>query len=55
MIYDIKAYDFWTNLTIEDRVKILLENRFWCGFSTYMYEYIPEDLKSILRLKIEDK
>jgi hypothetical protein len=50
---DIKAYKFWTELSVEDRIKILSENQFWDGFSVYKYEYIPEDLQAILRRKIE--
>lgn len=44
---------YWTNLSIEDRLKILSENEFWDGFSHYKYEYLPEDLKNILWLKIK--
>jgi len=55
MELEIKIYEFWTKLSVEDRVKILSENQFWCGFSNYMYDYIPEDLKKILRFKFEIK
>jgi hypothetical protein len=45
---------YWTNLSIEDKLKILSENQFWDGFSHYKYEYLPEDLKLILKQKIKE-
>lgn len=50
---NIKVKTFWDNLSIDDRIKILSNYQFWDGFSHYKYEYIPEDLKTILMLKIE--
>ena len=46
---------YWNNLNSDYRSKLLSENQFWCGFLNYRYNYIPEDLKQILRLKIKDK
>jgi len=52
---DIKTEEYWNNgLSFEDKAKLLEENRFWDGFKNYHYGYIPEDLKAILRLRIED-
>lgn len=50
---NIKIKQFWDDLSIDERTKILLNNQFWDGFSHYKYEYIPEDLKMILMFKIE--
>ena len=48
---DIKARMFWTNLSVDERLELLSENHFWDGFSHYLYEYLPEDLKAEIRLK----
>lgn len=50
---NIKANKFWNELSQDDKLKLVLEYRFWEGFSNYLYDYIPEDLKAVLRLKIE--
>jgi hypothetical protein len=52
---DIKTEKYWNDeLSYDDKVKLLAENNFWDGLKNYHYGYIPEDLKVILRLKIED-
>jgi hypothetical protein len=50
---DVEAYYFWNKLSYDDRVKLLSEWNFWVGFSQYLWEYLPEDLKEKLRLKID--
>ena len=50
---DIKANKYWTDLPIDERVKLLSYFQLWDGFSNNLYEYLPEEFKSILRLKIE--
>lgn len=52
---NIEASDYWNNLSPEERIKILREYNFWLGFSTYLYQYIPEDLKTVIMLKIDCK
>jgi hypothetical protein len=47
------AKDYWNNLLPNDRTKLLLEYNFWSGFSTYLWEYIPEDLQIVVMLKID--
>jgi len=47
------AKDYWNNLSTENRTKLLQEYNFWLGFSTYLYDYIPEDLKTVVMLKID--
>jgi hypothetical protein len=47
-----QAKDYWNNLSQDDREKILKDYNFWMGFKTYLYEYIPEDLKAVVMLKI---
>jgi hypothetical protein len=48
-----KAKCYWHDLSKDDRLKLLQENNFWIGFSDYFYDYIPEDLKMIISLKID--
>ena len=48
---ELKAYNFWNGLSTNERFEFLAENCFWDGFSNYLYEYLPEDLKKIIRLK----
>lgn len=50
---DLLAFNYWNNLSQEDRFKLLQENCFWSGFMNYRYEHIPEDLKNIIKLKID--
>ena len=50
---EFKASDYWNNLSVEERIEILREYNFWLGFSTYLYQYIPEDLKTVIMLKID--
>jgi hypothetical protein len=52
---DIDVENYWNNLSPVDKMNLLTENRFWEGFSVYRYAYIPEDLKVIIRRKIEGK
>jgi len=48
---DFKAYKFWSELPVEERLKFLAENRFWDGLSNYLYDYLPEDLQALITLK----
>lgn len=48
-----EANKFWTDLSYDDRLKLLQEYNFWRGFCNYLYQYIPNDLKAIIRLKID--
>lgn len=52
---EIKAKTFWDEMSGIDKLNFLTLNRFWDGICAYRYEYIPEDLKCILRRKIEEK
>lgn len=47
------AKDYWNNLSTDNKTKLLQEYNFWLGFSTYLYDYIPEDLKTVVMLKID--
>ena len=49
---DIKAKQLWNDLTPDIKVKFVTYFQFWDGFSHYLYEYLPEDLKDRLRHKI---
>lgn len=46
------AKDYWNDLSIDNRMKILSENQFWQGFHQYIWEYLPEDLKELIVAKI---
>jgi len=48
---DSKAYKFWSELSSDERVEFLSENRFWDGFSHYLYDYLPDDLQALIVLK----
>ena len=48
-----KAKFYWNNLSKNERLKLLQEYCFWSGFSDYLYDYIPEDLKVIILVKID--
>jgi hypothetical protein len=50
---DIAIKKFWDNMPQIDKLNLLSENNFWEGLSVYRYEYIPEDLKSIIWSKIK--
>ena len=47
------AEDYWMKLNIEDRLKLLREYFFWDGFCHYLYDYLPDTLKSVILLKID--
>lgn len=49
---EYQAYLFWKKLSPDERHKFLSENQFWDGFANYLFEYLPEDLKEKLRLKM---
>jgi hypothetical protein len=51
---DIKAEELWDKIPHVEKLNLLSENRFWEGFSVYHWGYIPEDLKDIIRRKIEE-
>lgn len=44
---------YWNNLSKDDRLELLQKYNFWSGFSDYLYDYIPEDLKEAISLKID--
>ena len=54
MEVEYKAEKLWKELDNETRVKFLSYFQFWDGFSTYLYEYLPEPIQELLRHKITD-
>jgi hypothetical protein len=48
-----KAKCYWNDLSADDRLELLQKNNFWSGFSTYLYDYLPEDLKTVISLKTD--
>ena len=49
---DIKAKQLWEDMPVDIKLKFVTYFQFWDGFSHYLYEYLPEDLKDRLRHKI---
>ena len=49
----LKGQNYWNNLSPDDRTKFLVENLFWIGLKPYLWEFIPEDIKMKIVLKIE--
>jgi hypothetical protein len=47
------AEKYWNDLAVDERVKLLQENSFWDGFSHYLYDYLPDTLKTVILLKID--
>jgi hypothetical protein len=47
------AKDYWNNLSVNDKTKLLLEYDFWGGFNKYVWEYLPECLKELIVAKID--
>jgi hypothetical protein len=54
MEVEYKAEKLWKELDEPTRVKLLSYFQFWGGFSAYLYEYLPEPFREILRHKITD-
>jgi hypothetical protein len=51
---DINAKKFWDEMSQVDKLNLLAKNRFWEGLNVYRWVYIPEDLKDIIRRRIEE-
>lgn len=52
---EYKLRKYWEEeLTLINKVNLLAKNHFWDGLATYKYEYIPEDLKNVLWLKMHE-
>jgi hypothetical protein len=49
----LKTKSYWNVLSKDDRLELLQKYNFWSGFSNYQYDYIPEDLKEVISLKID--
>jgi len=42
------AKEYWNLMSEDDRLNLLLKYNFWMGFKTYLWDYIPEDLKTTI-------
>lgn len=52
---EIKIKKYWEEeLSLNDKVNLLAKNHFWDGLVTYNYNFIPEDLKDVLWLKMHE-
>ena len=52
---ETKLRKYWEEeLTLNDKANIIAKNHFWDGLATYSYNYIPEDLKDVLWLKMHE-
>ena len=49
----IKSKTYWNDLSKDERLELLQKYNFWDGFNEYLWEYIPEDLKRLISLKID--
>jgi hypothetical protein len=49
----IKSKTYWNDLSKDERLKLLQKYNFWDRFNEYLWEYIPEDLKRLISLKID--
>jgi hypothetical protein len=49
----IKSKAYWENLSKDGRLELLQKYNFWCGFSQYWWQYLPEDLKRLISFKID--
>jgi len=45
--------EYWANLSLEEREKILKEGEFFQGFSHYLWEYLPESFQKYIENKID--
>jgi hypothetical protein len=43
-----QSKEYWNLMSEDNRAKILLKYNFWLGFKTYLWDYIPEDLKTAI-------
>ena len=50
---DQQAEKYWHDLSVDDRCKLLEEYCFWSGFSQYLWEYLPDTLKTLIAFKID--
>jgi hypothetical protein len=50
---DQQAEKYWHDLSDDDRRKLLQEYAFWSGFSHYLYDYLPDTLKTLISVKID--
>jgi len=50
---DINACYYWNEMLKDERTKLLSNLNFWCGLCNYKYKYLPEELKVILRSRID--
>lgn len=43
-----KIEKFWEEMPIEKKTKLLKDNNYWTGVSTYLWKYIPEYIRSYI-------
>lgn len=44
---------FWEDMPIEDRKKLLEKNNCWTGASTYFWQYLPTQIKTVIEEEFE--
>jgi hypothetical protein len=43
-----RVEEFWTKMSHEDRVNLLKSKNLWDGANTYLWEYLPEQIKTAI-------
>jgi hypothetical protein len=44
---------FWEEMSIEDRTKLLKENNCWEGVNTYFWQYLPNQIQTVIEEEFE--
>jgi len=44
---------FWEEMSIEDRTKLLKENKCWEGVNTYLWQYLPTQIQIVIEEEFE--
>ncbi len=45
-------FEYWVNLSIEERTKILEQGQFWTAFNSYKWVYLPDTVKTFVEEKL---
>jgi hypothetical protein len=45
--------EYWTNMSIEDRTKFLKDHNCWEGINTYLWKYVPTQVKAVIEEEFE--
>jgi len=48
-----EVVEFWKSMPVEDRTKLLKSKNCWEGVSTYFWQYLPTQIKTIIEEEFE--